>query len=74
MRRTITKEQLRELEDCIYDQSELHDLLEEYTGIKAEPYTAFSYYDENGNYIGNSEDYGIRELLESAYIEVVKEA
>ena len=76
MNRTITKKQLEEIEEagCWGDRTDAYELLEEYTGIAAKPYTAWNFYDEYGNYVGNSDDYSIRDLIENAYIDVVDES
>lgn len=74
MAEKITAEQLQELEEAqSIDRKEFHQLLEEYAGITAEPYTGFSYYDSAGNYLGDASDCDIVDLLEAAYIEVEKE-
>ena len=74
MSRKVTAEQLQELEEAqSFDRNEYHDLLQEYAGIIAEPYTGFSYYDSAGNYLGDSSDCDTMELLKSAYIEVEQE-
>ena len=66
----ITKQQLQELEDSTaYGMNEFHRLLEEYTGIEARPYTAYQYFDNCGNYIGDSSDSELYDLLEAAYVE-----
>jgi hypothetical protein len=69
----ITKEQLEDLEDTRQygRRIDFHRLLEETTGIRAESYTAFQYYDAAGNFIGDSDNYTLSDLLENAYIEVV---
>jgi hypothetical protein len=68
----ITKEQLEELEEArsCFCKSDFNDLLEDYTGIKAVPYTAFQYYDSADNFVGDSDNYDVREILENAYITV----
>ena len=67
----ITKEQLSELEQApIFGIQEFHKLLEEYTGIVAKSYTAYQYYDNSGNYIGDGETSSLRDLLDAAYVEV----
>ena len=71
MAETITREQYEELkEEEAFDTREYHKLLEEYTGIVAHPYTAFSYYDSAGNYLGDSGYNDLRDLLIAAYVEV----
>lgn len=71
----ITKEQLEEIEYArLTDRDEYHQLLKEYAGIIAEPYTAFSYYDEFGNYLGDSDNSSTYDLLEAAYVEVADNA
>lgn len=71
----ITIQQKNELVEAMSnDMQEYHRLLEEYTGIKARPYTAYTYYDAAGDYVGSSELDCLGEILEAAYIEVVEEA
>lgn len=76
MNRTITKEQLRQIDDVIFwgDKRDAYALLKEYTGIEAKPYTAWNFYDEYGNCVGDSDNYSIRDLIENAYIDVVDES
>lgn len=67
----ITKDQYRQIEDAsLYDVMKFHNLLEKYTGIEAKPYTAYLYYDECGNFIGDSDGATLEQLLEAAYVEV----
>lgn len=67
----ITNAQLKELENAaIMGDDAYHKLLLEYTGIEARPYTAYLYYDVDGNYVGNSEESTIYDLLKEAYVEV----
>ena len=67
----ITKDQYRQIEDALlYGMTEFHNLLEKYTGIEAKPYTAYLYYDECGNFIGDSDNATLERLLEEAYVEV----
>ena len=71
MNRSITKAQRAELEEaCTFGVEEAHDLLRKYTGIEARPYTAYLYYDENGDFVGSSDDNGLNDLLEKANVEV----
>lgn len=72
MNRSITKAQRAELEEaCTFGVEEAHDLLRKYTGIEARPYTAYLYYDENGDFVGSSDDDGLDDLLEKANVEVL---
>ena len=68
----ITNEQYEELCDskCWDGNEDFHELLERYTGIEAIAYIGYSYYDEAGNYIGDSNSNSVRDLLNSAYIEI----
>lgn len=67
----ITNAQLKELEnEAIIGEDDYHKLLLEYTGIEARPYTSYLYYDDDGNYVGNSEESTIYDLLKAAYVEV----
>ena len=71
MAKYITKAQREELEDaCTLGVEEGHDLLLKYAGIEARPYAAYLYYDENGNFIGCSDEDGLDALLEKANVEV----
>ena len=76
MNRVITKAQLKEIEEASFwgDRTDAYALLKEYTGIEAKPYTAWNFYDEHGNYVGDSDNYSIRDLIENAYIDVVDES
>lgn len=77
MAKTITKEQLEEIEDAIsihcFDRGAAYALLKKYTGIEARPYTAFVFYDEADNWVGDSDNHTIRDLLDNAYITIVDE-
>lgn len=67
----ITKDQYQQIEDAsLYGVTEFHNLLEKYTGIEAKPYTAYLYYDECGNFIGDSDSATLEQLLEAAYVKV----
>ena len=71
MAKYITEAQQEKLELAILlDDEEYRKLLREYMGIKARAYTAYNYYDENGDFIGNSEDYDLGQLMEAAGVEV----
>ena len=54
------------------DVKDFHGLLEQITGITAKHYTGYSYYDSSGDYIGDSNDFSLRDLLNSAHIEIVE--
>lgn len=67
----ISKKQYEELcEAQSYSRTAFHELLESIAGIEARPYTGYSYYDNLGNYIGDSNDVVIRDLLDNAYIKI----
>lgn len=71
MNRSITKAQRAELEEaCTFGVEDAHDLLRKCTGIEARPYTAYLYYDENGDFVGSSDNNGLNDLLEKANVEV----
>lgn len=75
MRNTITREQLEEIEEALScsDRETAYGMLKEYTGIEARPYTAWAFYDEADNYVGDSDNDAISDLLDKAYIAVVEE-
>ena len=68
----INRKQYEELcESEVWDiTEEFHKKLEQIAGITTKVYTYYSYFDEAGNYIGNSIDYTVTELLNNAYIDV----
>lgn len=68
---SITRQQFQMIEDAaLYGKKEFHRVLEKYTGIEAIPYTAYLYYDDCGNFIGDSDSATVERLLEAAYVEV----
>lgn len=74
MAKIITKKQLEEIEEAYFlDREEAFGLLEEYADIKAKPFTTWGFYDAADNYIGDSDNYSIRDLLDNAYVSVVEE-
>ena len=68
----ITNEQYFDIEDARQygTRNEYHLQLELHTGIVAKPYTAYQYYDSAGNFVGDSDNYTLKELLNNAYIEI----
>ena len=71
MPKHITKAQRAELSDAEeHGVGDLHELLQKYAGIRAEPYTAYMYYDEIGNFLACDDDTDVDSLLEMAYVEV----
>ena len=52
------------------DDKDFNKMLEQITGITAKRYAGYSYYDSHGNYIGDSNNCSVRDLLNSAYIEI----
>ena len=73
--RIISREKFNELNDYLeYDgvDKEFFTKLHDATGITAKPYTSYSFYDENGDYVGNlSED--LYDVLRYAGIDIRKE-
>ena len=71
MAKFISKSQMEELEDaCTFGIEGANKLLEKYAGIEARAYTACNYYDENDNFLANSDETDIYGLLEMAGVEV----
>ena len=72
--KSISKSQFLEIREAyVFGTEKFHKKLEEITGITARPYTAFLYYDSAENYIGDSENSYLYDLLKAAYIEVIDE-
>lgn len=69
----ISKDQYHDLcQSSVWDNTDsFHKLLEQMTGITTKRYVAYQYYDEDGNYIGDSDNYTVRDLLSNAYIDIV---
>lgn len=67
----ITYKQYEELSDTFfYDtRTNFRKKLEEITGIEARPYTAYQYFYED-NYIGDSDELTLSEILQKANIGV----
>lgn len=71
MAKFITKSQMQELEDaCTFGIEGTNKLLKKYAGIQACAYTAYNYYDEYGNFLTNSDEAELYDLLEKANVEV----
>lgn len=67
----ITKAQYRELQSAeMTDYEEFLRLLEKYTGIVAKPSRAYQFFDAAGDYIMDSGDGDVSDLLEAAYVKV----
>lgn len=71
MAKFISKSQMEALEDaCTFGIESANELLKKYAGIQARAYTAYNYYDEYDNFLANSDETDIYELLEMAGVEV----
>lgn len=73
--KTISREKFNELNNHLeYDGADEVFLAELYdaTGIAAKPYTSYNFYNEDGDYAGNSEE-DLRDILNHAGVGVRKE-
>lgn len=71
MAKFISKSQMEELEDArTFGIEGANKLLKKYAGIQARAYTAYNYYDENDNFLANSDEADIYGLLEMVGVEV----
>lgn len=71
MAKCITKAQLSQLyQTQLFDNDEYLRLLKEFAGIESRPTTEYNYYDEYDNFLANSDETDIYELLEMAGVEV----
>lgn len=68
----ITRAQYNDIESTVFlgDRQAFNARLLKHTAIVSRPYTAYSYYDAAGNYLGDSNDADLDGLLFAAYIEV----
>ena len=68
----ITKEQYKALCDTESwgSKRDFHELLKELAGIEAQKYTGYQYFDNLGNYLGDSDNCSVRDLLNGAGIGV----
>ena len=73
MGKSITREQFEEIKDAIsfHDRETAYSLLNEYTGIEVRPYTAWAFYDCFDNWLGDSDNYSIRDILKNADIDII---
>ena len=68
---TISYEDYQDLCDThCFDPITIFNKKLENWGIEARPYTGYQYFDSLGNYLGDSNDVDVRELLKNAYIEI----
>ena len=71
MAKYITKAQLRQLYQAqLFDNDEYLRLLKEFAGIESRPTTEYNHYDENDNFLANSDETDLDDLLEKANVEV----
>ena len=68
----ISNEQYEELCESkfCYGMEIFHEMLEQITDVTVKSYTGYSYYDGSGNYIGDSNDTTVRDLLDNACIRI----
>ena len=68
----ITKKQKAAIEDAAWLGDDVYrERPHEYTGIKAKPYVSYQYYDKNGDYVGDSNNDSLDDILEAAQVEVI---
>lgn len=71
MAKYITKAQFGKLMHTqLFDNDEYLRLLAELAGIESRPTTEYNHYDENDNFLANSDEADIYGLLEMAGVEV----
>lgn len=71
MPKYITNAQMQELVDALDEETSVYnEKLRRIAGIEARPYTAYQYYDENGEYVGESDETPLYDLLDNADVEV----
>lgn len=72
--KSITRAQLSELENAALEGGVdgYHRLLENYTGIKAVEYTAYQYFDDDGDYVGDSDNTPLERMLKRAGVEIAE--
>ena len=70
----ITRSQYEEIDDAFAYGTikEFHRTLEKHTGISTVPYTGYQYF-YGDDYVGDSNDFDLLDLLKNAYIEVVED-
>lgn len=68
----ITHQQFETLRDvlALCNRTEFNLFLEKYTGITAHPCTEYQYFDEAGNFIGDSDNSDLHDLLNNAGIKI----
>lgn len=69
----ITKQQYDELKEAYEtDDQQFVEKLEEYTGITRRAFISYDYY-SGDDYVGNSDDNSLGDILRSAYVEVAED-
>ena len=74
--RTISQKQFNDLQERLeYDgvDSVFVAKLQHLTGITAHPYIGYALYDEDGNYLCDSEDIDLNDMLRDAGVGIRKE-
>ena len=67
----ITQEEFEYLNDLYHnDREKFHKVIYDQLDIEAHPSTMYDYYDYGGNYIGNSNDSSLHDILSAAYIKI----
>ena len=70
----LTRQEADDLSEVLtWDEDNFPETLEEYTGLQAKPARMFLVFDQAGDYVGNTHNETIYDILRRAGIEVVED-
>lgn len=70
----LTRQEANDLSEVFtWDEDSFPEILEEYTGLQAKPARMFLVYDSAGDYVGNTHNDTIGDILRKAGIEVTED-
>ena len=69
----LTKQEADDLSEVLtWDEDSFPEILEEHTGLQAKPARMFLVFDAAGDYVGNTQDDTVNDILRKAGIEVIE--
>lgn len=70
----LTRQEADDLSEVLtWDEESFPETLAEYTGLQAKPARMFLVFDQAGDYVGNTHDDTINDILRRAGIEVIED-
>ena len=70
----LTQQEVEDLSEVlIWDEDSFPEILEEYTGLQAKPARMFLVFDQAGDYVGNTHNDALSDILRRAGIEMIED-